>query len=165
MLLRREAVRALAGVEGRLLHPVPDRLGRGLKLAPERLGRSAMPDQLDHLPPERRRVRPMALRHRGRSLPPQPWGVHETGSIPISLRRLHGGPEMAPKPPTLGSAPAPPWRPSISLRRLHRGPEMAPKPPTLGTAPAPPRRAPNSLRRLHRRPAQAPKPPTPPAPP
>src|SRR5438105_14930261 len=83
MLLRREAVRALAGVEGRLLHPVPDRLGRGLKLAPELLGRSAMPDQLDHLPPERRRVRPMALRHRGRSLPPQPWGVHETGSTPV----------------------------------------------------------------------------------
>src|SRR5205807_9617852 len=80
MLLRREAVRALAGVEGRLLHPVPDRLGRGLKLAPELLGRSAMPDQLDHLPPERRRVRPMALRHRGRSLPPQPWGVHENRS-------------------------------------------------------------------------------------
>src|SRR5437879_13656001 len=86
MLLRREAVRALAGVEGRLLHPVPDRLGRGLKLAPELLGRSAMPDQLDHLPPERRRVRPMALRHRGRSLPPQPWGVHETGSTPLRLR-------------------------------------------------------------------------------
>src|SRR5437763_11747487 len=85
MLLRREAVRALAGVEGRLLHPVPDRLGRGLKLAPELLGRSAMPDQLDHLPPERRRVRPMALRHRGRSLPPQPWGVHETGSTPKAL--------------------------------------------------------------------------------
>src|SRR5437667_10646931 len=84
MLLRREAVRALAGVEGRLLHPVPDRLRRGLKLAPELLGRSAMPDQLDHLPPERRRVRPMALRHRGRSLPPQPWGVHETGSTPDS---------------------------------------------------------------------------------
>src|SRR5437879_12729312 len=82
MLLRREAVRALAGVEGRLLHPVPDRLGRGLKLAPELLGRSAMPDQLDHLPPERRPVRPMALRHRGRSFPPQPWGVHETGSTP-----------------------------------------------------------------------------------
>src|SRR5437763_15888364 len=85
MLLRREAVRALAGVEGRLLHPVPDRLGRGLKLAPELLGRSAMPDQLDHLPPERRRVRPMALRHRGRSLPPQPWGVHETGSTPLTI--------------------------------------------------------------------------------
>src|SRR5438132_2578886 len=84
MLLRREAVRALAGVEGRLLHPVPDRLRRGLKLAPELLGRSAMPDQLDHLPPERRRVRPMALRHRGRSLPPQPWGVHETGSTPTN---------------------------------------------------------------------------------
>src|SRR6266849_381014 len=82
MLLRREAVRALAGVKRRLLHPVPDRLGRGLKFAPELLGRSAMPDQLDHLPPERRRVRPMALRHRGRSLPPQPWGVHATGSTP-----------------------------------------------------------------------------------
>src|SRR5205807_8624655 len=92
MLLRREAVRALAGVEGRLLHPVPDRLGRGLKLAPELLGRSAMPDQLDHLPPERRRVRPMALRHRGRSLPPQPWGVHETGSTPLLLCRNRYGP-------------------------------------------------------------------------
>ena len=44
MLLRREAVRALAGVKRRLLHPVPDRLGRGLKFAPELLGRSAMPD-------------------------------------------------------------------------------------------------------------------------
>src|SRR5207244_3501150 len=95
MLLRREAVRALAGVEGRLLHPVPDRLGRGLKLAPELLGRSAMPDQLDHLPPERRRVRPMALRHRGRSLPPQPWGVHETGSTPNrgAPRRCRGASE------------------------------------------------------------------------
>src|SRR2546430_17318840 len=82
MLLRREAVRALAGVEGRLLHPVPDRLGRGLKLAPELLGRSAMPDQLDHLPPERRRGRPMGPRERGRSLPPQPWGGHETGATP-----------------------------------------------------------------------------------
>src|SRR5437667_6998363 len=89
MLLRREAVRALAGVEGRLLHPVPDRLRRGLKLAPELLGRSAMPDQLDHLPPERRRVRPMALRHRGRSLPPQPWGVHETGSTPSTDQALN----------------------------------------------------------------------------
>src|SRR5437899_2503436 len=94
MLLRREAVRALAGVEGRLLHPVPDRLGRGLKLAPELLGRSAMPDQLDHLPPERRRVRPMALRHRGRSLPPQPWGVHETGSTP-----LRAPPDRRPRSP------------------------------------------------------------------
>jgi hypothetical protein len=24
----------------------------------------------------------MALRHRGRSFPPQPWGVHETGATP-----------------------------------------------------------------------------------
>src|SRR5437870_13839429 len=94
MLLRREAVRALAGVEGRLLHPVPDRLGRGLKPAPELLGRAAMPDQLDHLPPERRPVRPMALRHRGRSLPPQPWGVHETGSTPP--RTLSGLSRFAP---------------------------------------------------------------------
>src|SRR5439155_16298219 len=55
-----------------------------------------MPDQLDHLPPERRRVRPMALRHRGRSLPPQPWGVHETGSTPPdpeeAIRRAQLGP-------------------------------------------------------------------------
>src|SRR2546429_10005998 len=92
MLLRREAVRALAGVEGRLLHPVPDRLGRGLKLAPELLGRSAMPDQLDHLPPERRRVRPMALRHRGRPPPPPPWGVPETGSTPELPMDSRGAP-------------------------------------------------------------------------
>src|SRR5438094_9887927 len=105
MLLRREAVRALAGVEGRLLHPVPDRLGRGLKLAPELLGRSAMPDQLDHLPPERRRVRPMALRHRGRSLPPQPWGVHETGSTPV--QHWAGLPSPARAKPRLVPRPVP----------------------------------------------------------
>src|SRR5574341_1428872 len=85
MLLRREAVRPLAGIQRRLLHPVPDRLGRRLKLAPELLRGPAPPDQLNHLPPERRRVRPMALRHRG-LLPPQRWGVHETGSTPMIFR-------------------------------------------------------------------------------
>src|SRR5437588_7510932 len=35
---------------------------------------------------------------------------------------------MAPMPPTLGSAPAPPWRSSISLRRLHGAPKWPPCP-------------------------------------
>src|SRR5438093_12306761 len=96
MLLRREAVRALAGVEGRLLHPVPDRLGRGLTLAPELLGRSAMPDQLAHLPPERRRGGPMAPRPRGRSLPPAPWDGHDTGSTPHQERQAI---RVRPSPP------------------------------------------------------------------
>jgi hypothetical protein len=38
---------------------------------------------------------------------------------------------MAPKPPDARDAPAQPWRPSI-LREVG-GPDMAPKPPTLGT--------------------------------
>src|SRR5262245_8642436 len=32
----------------------------------------------------------MALRHRGRSFRPQPWGVHETGSTPTNLLICHG---------------------------------------------------------------------------
>jgi len=40
-----------------------------------------------------------------------------------------GGPEMAPKyTPTLGRAPAEPWRASTVLR-VPEGPEMAPIPP------------------------------------
>src|SRR2546422_11330169 len=46
------------------------------------LRRSPFANQLDEPLPELRRVRPMALRHRGRSFPPQPWGVHGTGSTP-----------------------------------------------------------------------------------
>src|SRR2546422_9491699 len=51
------------------------------------LRRSPFANQLDEPLPELRRVRPMALRHRGRSFPPQPWGVHETGSTPDDLGR------------------------------------------------------------------------------
>src|SRR6266481_5646628 len=47
------------GAPGRLLDPVPDRLGPRVS------------------------IRPMPLRHRGRSSPPRPWGVHETGSSPL----------------------------------------------------------------------------------
>ncbi len=36
-------------------------------------------DQVDDPLPEFRRVRRMALRHRGPSFPPQRWGVHENG--------------------------------------------------------------------------------------
>src|SRR5438445_2275580 len=46
---------------------------------------------------------------------------------------LAGGPEMAPRPPALGRAPAPPWRAS--------GTQEAPRPPALGRAPAQPWRA------------------------
>src|SRR2546422_7149461 len=50
------------------------------------LRRSPFANQLDEPLPELRRVRPMALRHRGRSFPPQPWGVHGTGSTPVDRK-------------------------------------------------------------------------------
>src|SRR6266581_2600587 len=53
-----------------------------------------------------------------------------------ALIYLPGGPEMAPRPPALGRAPAKPWRASGSAH-----PEMAPRPPALGRAPAKPWRA------------------------
>ncbi len=31
----------------------------------------------------------------------------------MGVEQSHGGPDMAPKPPALGSAPAKPWRSSI----------------------------------------------------
>ena len=49
----------------------------------------------------------------------------------------NGGRDMAPKPPTLGSAPAKPGR-SIDL---HGGRDGLPKPPTLGSTPAKPGRS------------------------
>src|SRR3989442_15552049 len=55
MLLRREAVRALAGVKRRLLHPVPDCLGGRLELARQLLRRSPFANQLDEPLPELRR--------------------------------------------------------------------------------------------------------------
>src|SRR5207302_2894356 len=79
-LLGREAIRALASIERGLLHPVPDRLGGGLELPAQLLWRSSLPHQLNEPRPKLWRVRSMALRHRGRSLPPQPWGVHENRS-------------------------------------------------------------------------------------
>src|SRR5438093_121773 len=50
---------------------------------------------------------------------------------------LDGGPEMAPKPPHVRSAPAEPWRCS-GVVGVVRGPEMAPKPPRVRSAPAEP---------------------------
>src|SRR5439155_20721735 len=81
-LLGREAIRALASIERGLLHPVPDRLGGGLELPAQLLWRSSLPHQLNEPRPKLWRVRSMALRHRGRSFPPQLWGVHETGATP-----------------------------------------------------------------------------------
>src|SRR6266545_827467 len=78
-LLGREAIRALASIERGLLHPVPDRLGRGLELPAQLLRRPSLPHQLNEPRPKLWRVRSMALRHRGHSFPPQLWGVHETG--------------------------------------------------------------------------------------
>src|SRR5205085_5630961 len=82
-LLRRETVCALAGVNRCLLQPVPDGLRRRLELARQFFRRPAFADQLDDPLPELRWIRPMALRHRGPSFPPQRWGVHETGSTPV----------------------------------------------------------------------------------
>src|SRR2546426_12231873 len=61
------------------------RARRRLELPPELLGRPSFADQFDDALPELRWVWPTALRHRGCSFPPQPWGVHETGSTPPRL--------------------------------------------------------------------------------
>ena len=71
-LLCRETVRSFTGVEAGLLHPVPDRLGRGLELPPQFFRRPSLPNQFDDALSELRRVQPMVLGHRGGSLPPQP---------------------------------------------------------------------------------------------
>src|SRR2546426_10069511 len=63
------------------------RARRRLELPPELLGRPSFADQFDDALPELRWVWPTALRHRGCSFPPQPWGVHETGSTPGGPRR------------------------------------------------------------------------------
>src|SRR6185436_19101156 len=70
------------------------------------------------------------------------WRSSTSSSASIYLA---GGPDMAPRPPALGRAPAWPWRAS-GLRfgcLIHRtgGPDMAPRPPALGRAPAWPWRA------------------------
>ena len=79
---------------------------------------------------------------------PPAW---KAGALPLSYSRkirLHGGPDMAPKPPTLGSAPAQPWRSSSMLswwggedlnprRRLPADLQSAPF-GHLGTSPNPP---------------------------
>jgi hypothetical protein len=38
--------------------------------------------------PELRRLPPTTLRHRGRSFPPQPWGIHRVNSITADSRRV-----------------------------------------------------------------------------
>src|SRR5438128_2661894 len=59
-----------------------DRLGGGLEVLAQLLWRSSLPHQLSEPLPKVWRVRSMALRHRGRSFPPQLCGVHETGATP-----------------------------------------------------------------------------------
>src|SRR3989442_1145298 len=60
---------------------------------------------------------------------------------------LSGGPEMAPRPPALGRAPAQPWRASGTRPQALGGAPAQPwrasgtRPPALGRAPAPPWRA------------------------
>lgn len=49
----------------RLANPVPNALRRGFKLAPQLFRCPALPDELDDALPELRRVRSMALPHRG----------------------------------------------------------------------------------------------------
>src|SRR5437763_10942575 len=51
-----------------------------------------------------------------------------------AARVRDGGPDMAPKPPNVRSAPAEPWRFS-GMGDVVRGPEMAPKPPNVRRAP------------------------------
>src|SRR5438270_48292 len=70
---------------------------------------------------------------------------------------LDGGPEMAPKPPHVRSAPAEPWRCS-GVVGVVRGPEMAPKPPHVRSAPAEPWRC-SGVVGVVRGPEMAPKPP------
>jgi hypothetical protein len=65
-------------------------------------------------PPELRRVRRMALRHRGPYFPPQRWGVHETGPTPgqetarsgASGRRPTRGTQSAATPSLYSPGPA-----------------------------------------------------------
>src|SRR5207247_7086710 len=90
LLGRRQAVPAVPLITVGLAHPVPDALGRRLELPSELLGRPSFANQLDDALPELRWVRPTALRHRGCSFPPQPWGVHETGSTPNRPKTREG---------------------------------------------------------------------------
>src|SRR5207253_10645366 len=83
LLHGRQSVLAPSSITVGLPNPIPDRLGRGFELAPQFFGRPSLPHQFDDALSELRRVRPMALRHRGHSFPPQPWGVHQTGSTPV----------------------------------------------------------------------------------
>src|SRR5207253_3240594 len=88
LLHGRQSVLAPSSITVGLPNPIPDRLGRGFELAPQFFGRPSLPHQFDDALSELRRVRPMALRHRGHSFPPQPWGVHQTGSTPsVALRK------------------------------------------------------------------------------
>jgi hypothetical protein len=92
-------------------HPVPDRLGRGFELLRQFLGCPPFTNQLNDPLPELRRIRPMTLRHRGRSFPPQPWGVHETGSSP-DRDALYA------VPAPLHGAPEPPRLPAVEPEQL-----------------------------------------------
>src|SRR5437763_1212816 len=91
--------------------------------------------------------------------PPNPQlfvAPRQTQGAPLSRVACCGGPDMAPKPPTVRRAPAEPRRSSVS-RRLLRGPDMAPNPPPVRRPPAEPRRS-SVSRRLLRGPTWPPTP-------
>src|SRR5438093_1481793 len=82
-LSRGQSVPSTPVVEIGLLDPVADRLGRGLELPSEVFRATPGPDEFDHPTAEFRRVRSVALGHRGP--PPLHKGitVHENGSTPL----------------------------------------------------------------------------------
>src|SRR5680860_974562 len=67
-----------------LCNPIADRLRRRLEFPSQFLGITSAPNQLDHLPPELRRIQPVCfgLCHR-ELLFPKCSGVHESGSTPL----------------------------------------------------------------------------------
>src|SRR2546427_11640417 len=68
--------------------------------------------------------------------------MHLRWSITNPYLIFVGGPDMAPKPPNVRTAPGNPWRSSILVPS--RGPDLAPKPPNVRTAPGNPWRSSNA---------------------
>src|SRR2546425_8965615 len=81
--------------------------------------------------------------------------MHLRWSITNPYLIFVGGPDMAPKPPNVRTAPGNPWRSSILVPS--RGLDMAPNPPNVRTAPGNPWRS--SILVPSRGPDMAPKPP------
>src|SRR5437763_1212819 len=73
--------------------------------------------------------------------PPNPQlfvAPRQSQGAPLSRVACCGGPDMAPKPPTVRRAPAEPGRSSVS-RRLLRGPRHGPQTPNCSSPPGRPR--------------------------